>query len=726
MTAVGNGTTDLHVATGTNDKPVASNELRTALARSGFSGQLLLGYPIIPTPSGPLTVDATFISPELGVVVFDLVEGAELGSFVDRQDDIYNKVHSRLATSKDLVDRRTLRIELRTVTFAPAATPPSERPEAQSPLCNSETLVSTLRDFRGETVNEDVYRSAVSVIGNVTTIRHTRPRDDVRVGSRADKIQKLELSISALDNIQTRAFLETVEGVQRIRGLAGSGKTIVLARKAAYLHTRHPNWSIAVTFNTRSLKGYFRRLITAFSIAESGMEPDWDRLQIMPGWGAPGSPDRWGVYFQFCMENNVPYSNYGDAKRQYGFEHAFEGVCKDALEKVGRPKESFDSILIDEAQDLPKEFIRLCYEMLKPPKRLVYAYDELQTLNGPGVPPVVEIFGRDSEGNPRVTLESGDASPLQDIILEKCYRNSRPVLASAHALGFGIYRPPPHPPRTGIVQMFDRPGLWREIGYEVVEGALEQDSDVVLARTPETSPPFLEEHSPADDLIVFQSFESKAKHDDWVVDRICANLEQDGLRHDDIVVINTNPLTTADNLGPLRRKLLERGVQSHVAGVDTDPDVFFKASNESITFTGIHRAKGNEAAMVYVVHGEECHGGLYNLARIRNRLFTAMTRSKAWVRVSGVGERMESLADEYSRVRTNGFRLSFRYPTNEELSEISTLHRDMDPRQERERRSDQLRTKRLIEALRSGEILLEELEPDLQKLLAPLVERRDG
>ena len=36
--------------------------------------------------------------------------------------------------------------------------------------------------------------------------------------------------------MQGRAVIETVEGVQRIRGLAGSGKTIVLALKAAYLH----------------------------------------------------------------------------------------------------------------------------------------------------------------------------------------------------------------------------------------------------------------------------------------------------------------------------------------------------------------------------------------------------------------------------------------------------------------------------------------------------------
>jgi superfamily I DNA and RNA helicase len=32
--------------------------------------------------------------------------------------------------------------------------------------------------------------------------------------------------------LQSKAVIETVDGVQRIRGLAGSGKTIVLALKA--------------------------------------------------------------------------------------------------------------------------------------------------------------------------------------------------------------------------------------------------------------------------------------------------------------------------------------------------------------------------------------------------------------------------------------------------------------------------------------------------------------
>lgn len=39
-----------------------------------------------------------------------------------------------------------------------------------------------------------------------------------------------------LDNQQSKVVIETDDGVQRIRGLAGLAKTIVIALKAAYLH----------------------------------------------------------------------------------------------------------------------------------------------------------------------------------------------------------------------------------------------------------------------------------------------------------------------------------------------------------------------------------------------------------------------------------------------------------------------------------------------------------
>ena len=227
--------------------------------------------------------------------------------------------------------------------------------------------------------------------------------------------------------------------------------------------------------------------------------------------------------------------------------------------------------------------------MLNDSKRLVYAYDELQSLSGESLPPPGEIF------------ENNNEVSNSDIILEKCYRNSRPVLVAAHSLGFGVYREPEREGDIGLIQMFDYPRLWEEIGYRQKSDALKEGAPVCLYRPEDTSPKFLEDHSDIEDLIKFLSFESEEEQAEWVAQAIENNLLNDELRYDDIVVINPDPRTTKSKVGSGRRLLFERNINSHLAGVDTDPDIFY--NEESITFTGVFRAKGNEAGMVYIIRG---------------------------------------------------------------------------------------------------------------------------
>ena len=206
-------------------------------------------------------------------------------------------------------------------------------------------------------------------------------------------MKALENQISCLDKHQSKAVIETVEGVQRIRGLAGSGKTIVLALKVAYLYTMYEEKVIAVTFNSRALKGQFIQLITNFIIENTNEEPDWDRIRIIHAWGSRNSE---GLYFNFCRVNNITCYDYNDACRKFGRnELAFDRVCQEAIETVVDPKPLYDVILVDEAQDFSKYFLRMCYMSLpKESRMLVYAYDELQSLDNKSVDTPEEIFGQ--------------------------------------------------------------------------------------------------------------------------------------------------------------------------------------------------------------------------------------------------------------------------------------------------------------------------------------------
>lgn len=702
---------------GVNNKPGASQFLEDILSNDQrYSGECFFGFPLIATPEGKYSIDATWVSPEKGIILFDLVEGNNIGNYIDRQDNLANKVESKLKLYRNLLRGRKLLIALNVVTFAPTVSDLELQSSSQEgyPLANEKNLIEVLDTIVWEDSSEEIYRSSLSAIESLSTIRRPGLRREIsKENSRGAKLKKIEESIATLDHRQNRAVIETVEGVQRIRGLAGSGKTVILALKAAYLHTQFPQWRIAVTFNTRSLKGQFTQLINNFCIEQSGQEPDWGRIRIVNAWGAPGGEEKDGIYHEICKTTGIEFLDFRKASERFrGNGNPFDGVCQYVLDTVRNLPQLYDAILVDEAQDFSSSFLRLCYAILKEPKRLVYAYDELQSLSGTSLPSPEEIFGTDDQGIPLVKLNSN-----QDVILDKCYRNSRPVLVTAHALGFGIYRKPSDDPKTGLVQMFDEPALWKEIGYRVYEGELEKGRRVILERTNETSPRFLEDHSDIEDLIIFKCFNNEREQNSWLVEQIERNLREDELRYDDIIVIDPDPLSARKSLGPIRSALLKKGIQNHLAGVDTDRDIFFLTETPSITFTSIYRAKGNEGGMVYVVNAQECDGNGLGLVGLRNRLFTAITRSKAWVRVLGYGDGMRRLMEEFEELKQRHFRLDFVYPTDDLLSKLRIVHRDLSI-QDKQRLEQKLNNlSEMVEALEKGELLPEDIDPEIKRKL---------
>lgn len=715
----------LEVIHGTTTKPAAADSLERTIKQSGLGeGELIIGFPNLANQPGDAVADALWISKKFGPVLFDLVEENTLGNFERRQDDIYRLFQSRLLVNPDLTRRRKLIVDPLPVTFAPRISSDKLPDDSDIALVvNPDTFRDKLLELDLQPLNDDVYGKLLSTAQGISSIRKSRQtRVIYEQNSRGAKLQRLEDSISTLDNQQHHAVIETVEGVQRIRGLAGSGKTVILALKAAYLHSRHPDWKIAVTFYTRALKETFRNLITTFCVEQSNIEPDWGRIRIINAWGGRGNRENTGIYKDFCDANSVDFHDLRSAKSKFGNEDPFGSAVDEALNSVTDPASLYDIILVDEAQDFPPSFLRLCYNSLDNPKRLVYAYDELQSLSGNGLPDPEIIFGSDINGTPLVSLsEQGYNSDVhQDIVLEKCYRNSRPVLSTAHALGFGVYRDAPRGSNTGLVQMFDQDHLWNDIGYES-QSDIRPGEFVKLFRTTNSSPKFLEDHSDIDDLIQFHSFDTVADQNEWVARQIVTNITEDELRHDDLMVINPNPFSSRKNLGPLRTRLLKEGIDNHLAGVDSSTDVFFDQDRDSVTFTGINRAKGNEAAMVYIVNSEEGNGETVNLATIRNRIFTAITRSKAWVRVCGVGYEMDKIVEEFERIKQEDFALCFNYPTDQEKQHLRIVHREVTGRGMARKKEGDRSLISLISALREGSLLPEDIDPELRHELGRIL-----
>lgn len=707
----------MEIIRGSARKPVTTDRLVEIFEQSfaDEEGVLYVGYPVLSSSEESVSIDALVVSRKQGVVAISLVEAKDAGQYGEIQDDVASLLEAKFMQHKVLRKGRRLLAKPSTLTYAPLLANVVDDDEHR--LVNDDEIVTAIKAVEWD--HPDQYETVLSVIQSISSIRRNRRRRaNVRVGSHGAALQALEDSIANLDARQSRAVIETVQGVQRIRGLAGSGKTIVLALKAAYLHSQNKDWKIAVTFNTRSLKEQFVRLIETFVVEQTGEQPN-ENIQVINAWGAPGAASRSGVYYQFCLENGATYSDFQQAKNKYGYENAFAGVTSAALAEVTEIKPMFDAILIDEAQDFAPSFLKLCYQLLGPEKRLVYAYDELQSLTDDSLPSPEEIFGADTHGRPLVTFDGTIGS--QDIILDKCYRNSRQVLSSAHAFGFGIYRKPDKKLGTGLTQMFDRPELWTDVGYEVLEGELQDDSYVSLSRTSAASPKFLEEPGKVDKLINLRHFDNAADQAEWVASQIIKNLTKDELRPEDIIVINPDPMTTAIQMGPIRKILFDNGIPSHLAGVDTSGDVFFKPDEGSVAFTGIFRAKGNEAGMVYVINAQDCYSSFGEIGKVRNRLFTAMTRSKAWVRVVGHGAGMNALKEEYRAIKKHKYRLNFVYPNEVLRNRLRIVNRDMSAKEKSRVTSAQKTMSTLVKQLATGDVQIDDLADgdlaDLRRLL---------
>lgn len=697
----------MEVVIGSRAKPVATDALIAELAKFSLPDAILyVGYPILSTADDVQVVDAMLTGSAVGVLVFDLIEeGPPLGlSFwterVELHTRLYLAVKSKLMREKSLCEGRELAVPLEVLAFSSTELEcAGSDVRAASPRSLSDVMSQL------ETMDPRYVRSLNAVVQRVVVLKPPKKRLSVSQSTtRGAVLKRIEKNISNLDRYQNRAAVEWPDGPQRIRGLAGSGKTIVLALKAAYLHALHPEWTIAVTFYTRSLYDQFTQLIRRFSYEHTSDEPDWSHLRVLHAWGGSGNA---GVYSQIASSWGYPASDFLQGRSRHGALNAFQGVCDELLsqaDQVGRPV--FDAVLIDEAQDLPASFFQLVYMAVPDPRRIVWAYDDMQNLGSFTTEGPDKLFGSSPLGVPRVpALRNPANGPHQDIILPVCYRNTPWALAIAHALGLAIYRD------SGPVQMFDDPKLWLDIGYEVVDGDLRPGQSVTVVRRSDCSPAFFRDLLTPEDAVKCLVFKDYLEEARWVADDIATNSTKEELELSDFLVIFCNPKRAASDASVLLSELKDRGIEGHIAGVTRSRDEFFV--DGSIVVSGIYRAKGNEAPMVYVLNSEYC-ALEPELTRKRNILFTAITRSRGWVRICGCGPDMGSLRAEFDAAVHNNYRLTFRVPTEEELDKLRRIHRDMT--------ADELRrvtsVQELVDALEKGDMPIEALPKDIvEKLL---------
>lgn len=140
--------------------------------------------------------------------------------------------------------------------------------------------------------------------------------------------------------IQSRAGVQ-----QKIKGVAGSGKTLTLAKRAVNAHLRHRGEVLILTFNI-SLRNYIHD-----KISEVRENFEWRHFTILH-------------YHQFIKAHN---NNIGFVKTEDGEDMLTGG-------------KTYETIIIDEIQDYEKEWVRNIRNLLSSTGEYVVFGDEKQNI----------------------------------------------------------------------------------------------------------------------------------------------------------------------------------------------------------------------------------------------------------------------------------------------------------------------------------------------------------
>lgn len=496
-------------------------------------------------------------------------------------------------------------------------------------------------------VDEENYSIVVSVVQNASIIN--RPSNIYVDEPAQNMFEAIELNnkkIAQFDYDQMAASLTITEKPERIRGLAGSGKTVLLAMKAARLHKRFPEKKIAFVFFTKSLYNQANNLIRKYYNQIADDEPNWNNLKVLHSWGGVTTGE--GFYSYICKEHGLTPKTLRQGN--------LVANCKELLESHDLHP-IFDCVLIDEAQDFPLEFFLLVERVTKLSKKIVIAYDELQTTNDIHIPEFDQLFGS-TNGVPNVKLE-----PQHDYILKKSYRNTLEVLVTAFSFGFGFYH--------NITQIIQDNTTWEALGFEC-KSVLKAGNEITIHRPAQNSPNSISKFYPSEKPVEYAIYASQDIQTSEIAEKISYLITKQNVRPTDILVIDIR-MNKSNALNELQYKLQSFGVDSHIPGVVSDARDFFV--DDRVTLTTPRNAKGNEVPVVFVIGCEDIYSktNISQQRQSRNFMFISITRSKGWVYLSAVGRVKGVFSEEIKQIQKNLPDMKFTYPSDDKIQELAKI-----------------------------------------------------
>ena len=206
--------------------------------------------------------------------------------------------------------------------------------------------------------------------------------------------------VRVMDREQERLARTLGDGHRLLRGVAGSGKTIVLICRARYLRAQHPDWRILVVCYNRVLADFLRTAIGDERVEVSTFHAWCTRQLKAAGVDVPEPPGRGQQWDDHWVET-IPR------------------LVSEAFDTPRGPKVAYQAILVDEGQDFADSWYRLLLRALDhEANQLFIALDSSQNIYRRRLS--WRALGIQITGRTRV--------------LRRNYRNTRPILSAAYGM----------------------------------------------------------------------------------------------------------------------------------------------------------------------------------------------------------------------------------------------------------------------------------------------------
>lgn len=453
------------------------------------------------------------------------------------------------------------------------------------------------------------------VLGDSATLNEQRAlrqeNDEGTLGAYIDEIASLDKYLSAEQQSLSRMAL--MGNPRLVRGVAGSGKTVVLANVVARYIKRKTEVTrdmfdeqkndikIAVVCFNRSLVPMLQRKIRLAYRQQTQEDVPADILFVK---------HFNGFMWYVCNDLNTPLDYLKIDKKVGEVERAEQYLRQlddfEATQPTWYESVLYDAIFVDEGQDLLPQEYQILHKLTKVDARtgernLIVFYDDAQNMYARPRPNWSEI-GIDLTSRSRV--------------MKECFRNTRQIVDVAFNVLLGTYAPDDMRVQTRTYADVDtliRNELVTETdtGFHIHFAEREFERPIVSA------------------------FETRSAEKLWIVEELRRLIEDEDVRPDDILILFNHERDYEDLDREIERYLKKHHVQGFVKPYgrhDDDKNSLIFRENY-LTLSTVHGAKGYDAYIVFMVGVDQYAP---DDREDRAAFYVGATRAKLILYISGI------------------------------------------------------------------------------------------